>query len=67
MVASPCIDVCTLDEATGLCEGCWRTLDEISAWCTATDEHKRLILAAVAQRRARLGPDADLACNCRDP
>jgi predicted Fe-S protein YdhL (DUF1289 family) len=67
VIASPCINVCTIDEASGLCEGCWRTLDEIAAWATASDAGKRLILAAVAQRRARLDPDADLACNCRDP
>ncbi len=26
---SPCIAVCRLDEATGFCEGCFRTIDEI--------------------------------------
>ena len=66
MVESPCIDVCTMDEATGLCQGCWRNIEEIAAWAMASDETKRLILAAVAQRRARLDPDADLVCNCRE-
>ncbi len=27
-VASPCIDVCRMSEADGLCLGCFRTLDE---------------------------------------
>jgi predicted Fe-S protein YdhL (DUF1289 family) len=67
MVESPCIDVCAMDEATGLCQGCYRSIEEIAAWATASDETKRLILAAVAQRRLRLDPDADLICNCRDP
>ena len=53
-VASPCIDVCRMDAQSGLCEGCLRTVDEIAGWAAAPDEKKRLILAAVAQRRARL-------------
>lgn len=51
-VPSPCIDVCRMDTASGLCEGCLRTLDEIAGWAAATDDAKRLVLAAIAQRRA---------------
>ena len=29
---SPCISVCRMDAVSGLCEGCFRTLDEIAAW-----------------------------------
>ena len=43
----------------GHCAGCLRTLDEIARWANIGDDGKRLILAAVAQRRARL--DADRA------
>ena len=28
---SPCINVCRMDERTGWCEGCQRTLTEIAA------------------------------------
>lgn len=56
MIASPCIDVCKMDEASGLCQGCYRTLAEIAAWSSAGDREKSLILAAVAQRRVRLDP-----------
>ncbi|MGH8799774.1 MAG: DUF1289 domain-containing protein, partial [Casimicrobiaceae bacterium] len=31
-VASPCTSVCTIDRPTGLCAGCFRTLDEIAGW-----------------------------------
>ncbi len=48
------------------CAGCWRTIAEIACWGNAGDAEKRLILAAVAQRRARLDPDAGLAGNCAD-
>jgi predicted Fe-S protein YdhL (DUF1289 family) len=49
---SPCVNICRMDPASGLCEGCFRTLEEIAAWSAATNVQKRLILAAIAQRRA---------------
>jgi uncharacterized protein len=52
-VPSPCIDVCCMDAASGLCAGCLRTGEEIAGWAAAPDEQKRLILTAIAQRRAR--------------
>ena len=64
VVISPCINVCKIED--GLCAGCFRSLDEIARWAAAADEDKRLILAAVAQRRNARDPDADLACNCFD-
>ena len=30
-VASPCVNVCRMDELSGLCEGCLRTIDEIAS------------------------------------
>jgi len=53
MIASPCIDVCRMDEATGLCQGCDRSSAEIAAWAHADESQKALILAAVTQRRQR--------------
>jgi predicted Fe-S protein YdhL (DUF1289 family) len=50
-VASPCIDVCRMNEASGLCEGCLRTLDEIAAWGSLDDEAKREVLARLRERR----------------
>jgi predicted Fe-S protein YdhL (DUF1289 family) len=50
-VLSPCIGVCRLDEATGLCIGCARTLGEIARWPDASDAQKRRILTAAALRR----------------
>jgi predicted Fe-S protein YdhL (DUF1289 family) len=45
---SPCVDVCRLDPATGWCEGCGRTGNEIASW-----------LAMTPELRARLRPDLD--------
>ena len=49
-VPSPCISVCRIDAATGLCEGCLRTLDEIAAWGRMDDEGKREVWARLAVR-----------------
>lgn len=47
---SPCISVCRMAYATGLCQGCLRTLEEITAWSTLDDEGKRAIWARIEQR-----------------
>ncbi|GAB4168532.1 MAG: hypothetical protein OHK0026_07530 [Rhodocyclaceae bacterium] len=52
-LASPCIDICRMDEASGLCEGCLRTLEEIAEWSSASGERRRAILAAIAARRTQ--------------
>ncbi len=49
-VASPCINICRMNDATGWCEGCLRTLDEIAGW-SRLDEGARL--AVVQGLRAR--------------
>jgi hypothetical protein len=49
-LASPCVRNCCLDESD-VCMGCGRSLDEIVAWGTATDEEK---VATLARSRARL-------------
>ena len=53
-VPSPCINVCRIDEATGWCEGCGRTLDEIAAWATLDDAGKRRVWKQLCGRRERL-------------
>lgn len=50
-VPSPCVHVCRLDAATGWCEGCLRTIDEIVAWSAMTDDDKRAVWALLPQRR----------------
>jgi uncharacterized protein len=42
-VPSPCINICRMDDATGWCEGCLRTIDEIGAWSTYDDTMRRAI------------------------
>lgn len=49
-IESPCIRNCCLNEAN-ICAGCFRHLDEIICWGTASDATKKYILAQVAERR----------------
>ena len=51
-VASPCIKICVIDECSGLCVGCLRTLDEIATWGTLQADAKREILCRLKTRRA---------------
>ncbi len=51
-VASPCINVCRMDAASGLCVGCYRSLNEIAGWSAAAEAERLRILEAVAARRA---------------
>jgi predicted Fe-S protein YdhL (DUF1289 family) len=48
--ASPCVDVCVLDEAGEFCLGCRRTLDEIASWPTLTADEKRAVLEVLSER-----------------
>lgn len=51
-VASPCIQVCRLDDVTGWCIGCSRTLAEIAAWCELSEPVKARIVASLPRRTA---------------
>ncbi|MFZ4538271.1 DUF1289 domain-containing protein [Propionivibrio sp.] len=55
-MASPCINVCRMGDVSGLCLGCFRTLDEISGWNLATEDDKSAIFAAINRRRAEHDP-----------
>ncbi len=50
-VPSPCISVCAMNERTGLCDGCLRTLDEIAVWSLLDDDDRRAVWQAIGERR----------------
>ena len=52
-VPSPCINVCRMNPDTGLCEGCFRTLDEIAAWSAMVNVEKRAVLVQLPARRSQ--------------
>jgi predicted Fe-S protein YdhL (DUF1289 family) len=51
-IVSPCVSICEMDARTGLCRGCFRTLDEIAAWGALDDDARRAVMAALPGRRA---------------
>jgi len=64
-IASPCINICRMDPHSGLCQGCFRTLDEIAGWSGADTSARLSILAAVDKRRAEHDPwSGELRCDC---
>jgi hydroxymethylglutaryl-CoA lyase len=75
LIASPCNKVCVMNEATGLCRGCYRTLDEIARWGTMSDEERCCGVggaAVAARRRGRCAGQsgraalASVACNLKN-
>lgn len=51
---SPCNKICAIDETTGWCRGCGRTLDEIASWASIGDAEQRAIAERLPPRLARL-------------
>ena len=51
-VQSPCIGVCSMDDSTGLCLGCYRTMDEIQGWWDLDNTQKQVLIALVSAREA---------------
>ena len=53
-IVSPGSSVCRMNAATALCEGCFRTRDEIAAWGNAGDDAKLVTWAHIEGRMAAL-------------
>ena len=51
LVLSPCTKVCKIDNSSKLCQGCWRSLDEIAIWSRATESQKLAIWAKLEARK----------------
>jgi uncharacterized protein len=49
-VPSPCRSVCRMNGSNGLCEGCFRTLDEIARWSGMDDDGRRGVWRQIEQR-----------------
>jgi len=50
-IQSPCVDVCQMNPFTGLCSGCYRTLDEIAGWLDFSVSEKLEVLKRLDERR----------------
>ncbi len=57
---TPCVKLCVIDRARGLCAGCGRTLAEIGGWTAYSDAERRAIMAGLPARLAAM-PAGDMA------
>lgn len=55
-IATPCVKVCVVDGESGLCLGCFRTLNEIGGWTKFTPERRAEIMAELPSRRTLVDP-----------
>jgi hypothetical protein len=51
---TPCVNICLLDQETGTCLGCGRTIDEIAQWAAMSDAERRAVMAALPARMKQL-------------
>ncbi|WP_431558874.1 DUF1289 domain-containing protein [Methyloceanibacter sp.] len=56
---TPCVNICLLDETSGLCAGCGRTIGEIARWAGMTAGQRRAIMAALPERLDKLEREAE--------
>lgn len=54
-VPTPCIAVCRIDDMTGLCLGCYRSINEIRDWPILTAEERTAVLKEIAERKDTSG------------
>ncbi len=52
VVPSPCISVCRINADSGMCEGCFRTLGEISGWARSGPDAQRELWRTIGRRMA---------------
>lgn len=52
-VQSPCIGVCSIDEISGFCQGCYRTIDEIKNWWDMSQPEQTNLINKLEQRQTQ--------------
>ena len=50
LVPSPCVSVCRMNDASRLCIGCFRTIDEIIEWGRLPEPGKRVVWQNIRRR-----------------
>ena len=51
---TPCVNICLLDDQSGLCIGCGRSGAEIARWVDMTPAQRRAIMDDLPERLDRL-------------
>jgi uncharacterized protein len=52
-VPSPCISICEMNEESGYCRGCFRSIKEISEWERYDDAEKQAVIDLLPSRRSQ--------------
>ena len=53
-IRSPCIGVCSMDDLSGFCQGCYRTMEEIQNWWEMDKHQQKEVVHKATQREAEL-------------
>ena len=53
-IPSPCIGDCKMNSSTALCQGCYRSIDEIKNWRTISNSDKMSIVKNLHDRRSQI-------------
>lgn len=51
-IVSPCIGVCSMNQESGQCEGCYRTIEEIREWWNMSAAERAQVMQRLEQRQA---------------
>lgn len=51
---SPCVSVCVLNDED-ICEGCWRSVQEITRWGAMDNDERRVVLSKLYGRAKAAG------------
>ena len=49
-IASPCVKICVVHPESGICVGCYRTMDEIAGWSGMSASERRDLTANLPDR-----------------
>ena len=50
-IVSPCIGVCQMNDSTGQCLGCYRTVEEIREWWNMSDDERAIVMQSLEARQ----------------
>ncbi|MCT4557306.1 MAG: DUF1289 domain-containing protein [Pelagimonas sp.] len=53
-IESPCINICVIHPESRICTGCYRSIDEITAWSKMAPDARSKIMAELPQRAGQL-------------
>lgn len=51
-IETPCRKICKINKKTELCEGCFRTIEEIARWATFTSAQRKQIMHQLPSRES---------------